>query len=190
MAHFELNGQWMLTSPQRPNLEIPMFIPGDNVSALLQTEQIPDPYFADNENKVRWIEECEWHISREFDVDAFTLSAKQIWMTLTRVDTLATFYVNGELAQTCSNMFTQQRVDIKPHLKQGTNTIRVEFARVDLEGIARAKKLPFPIPSAMGNNQIPHMNLIRKTQCHSGWDWGICLMVSGIYDPIQIDIVN
>ncbi|MCR9414542.1 glycoside hydrolase family 2 protein [Vibrio alginolyticus] len=190
MAHFELNGQWMLTSPQRPNLEIPMFIPGDNVSALLQAEQIPDPYFADNENKVRWIEECEWHISREFDVDAFTLSAKQIWMTLTRVDTLATFYVNGELALTCSNMFTQQRVDIKPHLKQGTNTIRVEFARVDLEGIARAKKLPFPIPSAMGNNQIPHMNLIRKTQCHSGWDWGICLMVSGIYDPIQIDIVN
>ncbi len=44
MAHFELNGQWMLTSPQRPNLEIPMFIPGDNVSALLQAEQIPDPY--------------------------------------------------------------------------------------------------------------------------------------------------
>lgn len=34
MTHFELNGQWMLTSPQRPNLEIPMFIPGDNVSAL------------------------------------------------------------------------------------------------------------------------------------------------------------
>ncbi|MCV5332173.1 hypothetical protein OFD71_28240, partial [Escherichia coli] len=80
--------------------------------------------------------------------------------------------------------------DVKPYLKQGTNTIRVEFARVDLEGIARAKKLPFPIPSAMGNNQIPHMNLIRKTQCHSGWDWGICLMVSGIYDPIQIDVVT
>ncbi|PFG57769.1 beta-mannosidase [Vibrio sp. ES.051] len=190
MTHFELNGQWLLTSPQRPDIEIPMSIPGDNVSALLQAGRIPDPYFADNEDKVRWIEECDWHISREFDLDALGLSAKQVWMTLTRVDTLATFYINGELVLTCSNMFARQRVDIKPYLKQGTNTIRVEFARVDLEGLARAEKLPFPIPSAMGNNQIPHMNLIRKTQCHSGWDWGICLMISGIYDPIQIDEVN
>ncbi len=75
-------------------------------------------------------------------------------MTLTRVDTLATFYVNGELALTCSNMFTQQRVDIKPHLKQGTNTIRVEFARVDLEGIARAKKIA--ISYSIGNGQQPN----------------------------------
>lgn len=51
MAHFELNGQWLLTSPQRPDIEIPMSIPGDNISALLQAERIPDPYFADNETK-------------------------------------------------------------------------------------------------------------------------------------------
>lgn len=190
MAHFELNGTWQLTSPQCPDIDIPMTLPGDNVSALLQAKLISNPYFADNEAKVRWIETCDWHISREFDVDGSVLSAKQVWMTLTRVDTLATFYINGEQALTSSNMFAQQRIDIKPYLKQGTNTIRVEFARVDLEGLERAEKLPFPIPSAMGNNQIPHMNLIRKTQCHSGWDWGICLMVSGIYDPIQIDVVN
>ncbi|EPV1126085.1 beta-mannosidase [Vibrio harveyi] len=190
MAHVELNGMWQLTSPQHPDIDIPMTLPGDNVSALLQAELIPNPYFADNEAKVRWIETCDWHISRQFDVDDAVLFAKQVWMTLTRVDTLATFYINGEQVLTCSNMFAQQCLDIKPYLKQGTNTIRVEFARVDLEGAERAKKLPFPIPSAMGNNQIPHMNLLRKTQCHSGWDWGICLMVSGIYDPIQIDVVE
>ncbi|MEP8023661.1 glycoside hydrolase family 2 protein, partial [Vibrio parahaemolyticus] len=190
MAQIELNGTWQLTSPQRPDIDIPMNLPGDNVSALLQAELIPNPYFADNEAKVRWIEACDWHIERQFEVGDSTLCASHIWMTLTRVDTLAQFFINGERVLTSSNMFAQQRVDIKPYLKQGTNTIRVEFARVDLEGIARAKKLPFPIPSAMGNNQIPHMNLIRKTQCHSGWDWGICLMVSGIYDPIQIDVVT
>ncbi|WGV98392.1 glycoside hydrolase family 2 protein [Vibrio sp. YMD68] len=190
MAHFELNGTWQLTSPQRPDINIPMTLPGDNVSALLHAGVIPNPYFADNEKKARWIEECEWHISRQFDVVQQVLSAKQVWMTLMRVDTLATFYINGQKVLTCGNMFAQQRVDIRPYLKQGENSIQVEFARVDLEGLERAKKLPFPIPSAMGNNQIPHMNLIRKAQCHSGWDWGICLMVSGIYDPIQIEIVN
>ncbi|PMJ91719.1 glycoside hydrolase family 2 protein [Vibrio sp. 10N.261.55.A7] len=190
MSQFELDGTWRLTSPQRPDIHIPMTLPGDNVTALLEADLIPNPYLADNESKVRWVEECEWQISREFEVDTSVMSAQQVWMTLTRVDTLATFYINDEKALVCSNMFAQQRVDIKPFLKQGTNSIRVAFARVDLEGIKRAKNLPFPIPSAMGNNQIPHMNLIRKTQCHSGWDWGICLMVSGIYDPIQLDVVS
>nr|WP_232055239.1 hypothetical protein [Vibrio taketomensis] len=81
-------------------------------------------------------------------------------------------------------------MDIKSFLTLGSNTIEIHFDRVDLAGLERAKKLPFAIPSAMGNNQIPHMNLIRKTQCHSGWDWGICLMVSGIYDPMKVDVID
>ena len=100
MAQIELNGTWQLTSPHRPDIDIPITLPGDNVSALLQAELIPNPYFADNEAKVRWIETCDWHISREFDVDGSVLSAKQVWMTLTRVDTLANFYINGEQALT------------------------------------------------------------------------------------------
>ena len=31
-----------------------------------------------------------------------------------------------------------------------------------------------------------HRNLIRKTQCHGGWDWGPCLMVSRVYGAIYI----
>ncbi len=143
MAQIELNGTWQLTSPQRSDIDIPMNLPGDNVSALLQAELIPNPYFADNEAKVRWIEACDWHIERQFEVGDSTLRASHIWMTLTRVDTLAQFFINGERVLTSSNMFAQQRVDIKPYLKQGTNTIRVEFARVDLEGIARAKNCHF-----------------------------------------------
>ncbi len=190
MAYLELNGMWQLTSPQRPDINIPMSLPGDNVTALLEADLIPNPYFADNEKQTRWIEECEWHLSRQFEVDAHTLNAKQIMLTLTRVDTLATFYINGEQVLKCGNMFDQYRLDIKSFLTLGSNTIEIHFARVDLAGLERAKKLPFAIPSAMGNNQIPHMNLIRKTQCHSGWDWGICLMVSGIYDPIKVDVID
>ncbi len=29
-----------------------------------------------------------------------------------------------------------------------------------------------------------HRNLVRKAQCHSGWDWGPCLMTCGIYGNI------
>ncbi len=46
-----------------------------------------------------------------------------------------------------------------------------------------AQKRDYRIPQ-VGNLQIPHFNLLRKVQCHGGWDWGICLAVSGIYRSI------
>jgi len=127
-AEINLNGEWRLTSPQRPDICVPMPIPGDNVSALLQAGIIDDPYWGENEKQAQWIAEVDWHIERS------------LWL--------------------------------------------------DESLLQRAKALPFVIPSAMGNNQLPNMNLIRKTQCHSGWDWGICLMVSGIYDDIELQVVN
>ena len=32
----------------------------------------------------------------------------------------------------------------------------------------------------------PHLNLIRKTLCHGGWDWGIQLLVSGVYSSVRL----
>lgn len=35
MAQIELNGAWQLTSPHRPDIDIPITLPGDNVSAFV-----------------------------------------------------------------------------------------------------------------------------------------------------------
>ena len=42
---------------------------------------------------------------------------------------------------------------------------------------AKADALPYPIPhmGALAGAKIPHFNLLRKAQCHGGWDWGISL---------------
>ena len=32
----------------------------------------------------------------------------------------------------------------------------------------------------------PHRNLVRKAQCMGGWDWGPCLMTSGLYDGVRL----
>ncbi|HAT8499294.1 TPA: glycoside hydrolase family 2 protein [Vibrio vulnificus] len=189
-AELNLNGEWRLTSPQRPDISVPMIIPGDNVSALLHAGIIDDPYWGENEKQAQWIAQVDWHIERSLWLDESLLQAQAIWMTLTRVDTLMTLFINEHKVLECSNMFARHQVDIRPFLQRGENQVRAEFRRVDQEANQRAKALPFVIPSAMGNNQLPHMNLIRKTQCHSGWDWGICLMVSGIYDEIELQAVN
>lgn len=191
MTRINLNGDWLLTSEQKPEVEVTMQVPGDNYSALLKAGVINDPYWGCNEQEVQWVRECEWQISRAFELSQQQLSSKQLLLCLSRLDTVAKLVINGTEVDTFSNMFVARRVDIKPYVQLGVNTICITFTPAHLEAKNRTVPLPFPIPSSMGsNNQIPHMNLLRKTQCHSGWDWGICLVVSGIYDDVFISVVN
>ena len=62
----------------------------------------------------------------------------------------------------------------------GKNTLRIEIASAEIAAEKEAKRLPYAIPHNYWPVQSPHRNLIRKVQCHSGWDWGPCLMVAGI----------
>lgn len=190
MSQVSLNGDWTLTSPTHSQLSIPMSVPGDNYHALLKANIITDPYQETNETLVQWVRECDWHLSRTFSLSQQELNASSLLLNLSRLDTLANVFINGELVLRSTNMFQLHRIDIKPFAVLGDNRIEVHFSRADEEGKQRANTLPMPIPWAVGNNQVPHMNLIRKTQCHSGWDWGICLLVSGIYDPIYIDVID
>src|SRR5208283_2668056 len=66
------------------------------------------------------------------------------------------------------------------HLEAGTNTLRVLFTSAENAAAAEARKLPYPVPHIKNPVQSMHRNLVRKVQCHSGWDWGPCLMVAGI----------
>lgn len=187
MSFISLDGDWQLTSPQNPEVVVPMMLPGDNHHALVSSAVIPHPYYATNETSVQWVAQCDWHIERTFIVTDDDLDCEALELVISRVDTLASVWINGERVLSCSNMFQQYRVDIKGSLCLGENRIEVRFDRADLEAERRAKEQPFFVPWAVGNNQVPYMNLLRKTQCHSGWDWGICLVVCGIYDSILIE---
>ncbi|MDD1784169.1 glycoside hydrolase family 2 protein [Enterovibrio sp. ZSDZ35] len=190
MSQFNLDGVWQLSSLTNPDVTAPITLPGDVHSALLAAEIIPDPYLGCNETQVQWVGEHDWQMTRTFNIDANVLEAQQVDLILSMVDTMAQIEVNGVTALHCSNMFRHYRRDIRPLLREGENYICVTLNRADIEAKARAERLPFPVPWAVGNNQVPHMNTLRKTQCHAGWDWGICLLVSGIYDSIRIQPIS
>ncbi|MGF1765809.1 glycoside hydrolase family 2 protein [Enterovibrio makurazakiensis] len=190
MTMLKLDGEWALTSLTDASIVAPIMLPGDVHSALLAADIIPDPYLGCNETKVQWVGEHDWLLEKTFIVDADLLDAKAVDLTLSMVDTMAEIVLNDETILLCSNMFRHYRRDVRPFLRDGENTLRVTLKRADIEAKARAERLPFPVPWAVGNNQIPHMNTLRKTQCHSGWDWGICLLVSGIYDSIRLQAIS
>lgn len=183
MRILDLSGRWTLKSGKHV---IPAQVPGDNVSALLAARQIPDPYRADHELQVQWVGREDWVYEREFRVPAALLSEKAVFLNCDGLDTVATIYINGRRVTRSENMFTRVRVEVKKFLRAGANTIQIEFVSPEKTAVAAAKRLPYPIPTGSAPVFSPHRNLVRKVQCHAGWDWGICLMVSGINGAIYL----
>ncbi|MDD3154488.1 MAG: hypothetical protein PHS41_06440 [Victivallaceae bacterium] len=184
-ASIDLAGQWTLTSPQMPDKSWTATLPGDNYSALLAAGEMPDPYWSDNENAVQHFADCVWEFHRIFEVSQAMLSHAQVFLEMTMVDTFATVTVNGRKCLNTENMFRRYRTDVKKLLKAGDNSIVVTFHPVLAEAEKENREQPFPV--VMNSCcTAPHLNLVRKPHCHGGWDWGIKILASGIYDTVRL----
>ena len=186
MTSIDLAGAWRLHRISTKE-SFPATVSGDTHSALLAAGRIPDPYWGTNELEVQWVGREDWAYERSFDVDAATLEEARIHLTFECLDTLADVSLNGKRVGSADNMFVRWRFDAKRYLRPGKNLLRVVFTSAENAAIAEAKKLPYPVPHVNHPVQSPHRNLIRKVQCHGGWDWGPCLMVSGIPGSASLD---
>ncbi len=153
-------------------------VPFDVHSRLLAEGAIPDPYHRDNETALDWVHEAEWAATRSFDLED---PVGRWTLALDRLDGIAEVRVNDHLVGACESAFVRHDLDITPALTVGRNTIEIRFASASAEAARRAAALPFAIPYVDWNCRIPHVNLLRKSQCDAGWDWNIALMPLGLY---------
>ena len=188
MNCIDLSGKWQLRRADENN-SIAAVVPGDNYSALLAAGIIPDPYFGKNELTVQWVRDYDWEYTREFEVPESLLKCDSVYLNAEMVDTFAVISINGKKAGAADNMFRRYRFEVKKYLQPGRNTIAVLFKSPVKEAQKESTRQPMPIPFT-GCNTVPHMNLIRKVQCHPGWDWGVTLVVSGIYGDFSLNGVN
>ncbi|MBN1698029.1 MAG: glycoside hydrolase family 2 protein [Spirochaetales bacterium] len=184
MIEIDLHGIWQLIRADTGEITAAK-VPGDNYSALYAAGKIEDPYYGTNEEAVQWIREVDWIFRREFEVPGTVLSHTSVVLTCESFDTITGITINGCPVGRTENMFRRYIFDVKGVLKAGTNTIEIRFFSVP--GFARERSASFgrPFPSTK-NSKVPHINFVRKIQCHAGWDWGICLLVSGIYGECSI----
>jgi beta-mannosidase len=185
MNQLSLHGLWTLERTSDGTV-CPAPVPGDNVSALLAAGRIPDPYVGLNEVEVQWIGKEDWAFCRTFTVSPAFLKHEHIVLELESVDTVAEYWINGQKAGESQSMFVPVRLAVRPFLKEGENDLRIVLKSAEATAAALAAALPYPIPHAQFPIQSPHRNLVRKAQCHSGWDWGPCLMVSGLYGAVRL----
>ncbi|MBN9305679.1 MAG: hypothetical protein BGO82_04190 [Devosia sp. 67-54] len=187
-AEIDLAGEYALTSPAHA-AKAAIRLPGDVHTALLDAGLIPDPYFGDNEQAAMWVHATPWTVERRFTASRAEIDG-YLTLTLEGVDTIATILLNGEEVARTQNQFIRYDIDVTGKVRAGANTLRIEFAVTRDVAKARADAHPFPIPFTLNylSNGLPgvHMNFVRKTACHAGWDWGICLMPTGVYGRMAI----
>ena len=178
----DLAGEWRLTSPGSDH-DLSMPIPGDVHSALHAAELIPEPYFGRNEEVVQWVAERDWVIERRFLLD----DAEGDWyLDIDYLDTVATVFVNDVAVLQADNCFRRYRPDVSKALRTGENTIRIVLHSSVTAGAGLQKKQPFYVPYHSGNSPIPNGNMLRKPQCHFGWDWNIAVAPLGLYGTIAL----
>ena len=178
-----LNSGWTLTCPDK-YFAVPFAVPGDVHSALHLAGVIDDPYFRDNEFAVDWVNRSEWIIERNFEVTESQL-ANGNCLLLDQIDCVAKISINNKAVASVESQFVRYHFDVHSFLKVGSNTLKIHFYSAVEEGARRAKELPFELPHS-ANCRLEHSNLLRKTPCHAGWDWNICLMPAGVYGEIQL----
>ncbi len=183
-----LSGDWLLSQLNGTQTS-PFTIPGDVHSSLLATQLIENPYYRENELAVDWVHQQQWQLQRSFQVDQAEVN-KQCILKLDQVDCFASIYVNDQLVGSTSSQFIAYHFDITSQLRTGVNTLRIEFDSTSKMASQAAADFPFELPFLSWNCRVPHTNMVRKTPCHAGWDWNICLMPIGVYGEVVLHFVD
>lgn len=173
-----LNTQWQFHQKGTDNW-FPASIPGNVHTDLISNEQIPDPFYSDNEKKVQWIENEDWEYKTEFVCDKKTISQNHVELKFEGLDTYAKVYLNEILILEADNMFRSWSIDVKNKIKEGKNNLLIVFESAVKKGKAEATKLPYTLP---GDEKI----FTRKAQYQYGWDWGPRLVTCGIWKPVKL----
>lgn len=180
----QLNGAWKFRNASSSSW-LPATVPGCVHTDLLAANQIPDPYYRDNENKVKWIGETDWIYARTFDVSTEFLQQAKVMLHCESLDTITTISINGQEIGRTNNQFRVWEFDIKNALQPGKNEIQIYFKSALLYGQARLKERYIP-NWGIENHKLSGGNYVRKSQCNFGWDWGPQLVTCGILGNIQL----
>ncbi len=185
MNYINLQGKWELCSGDR-KIRTEINLPDDTANALIKSGILPHPYWNRNELAVQWINKQDWVLTRTVHLQEEDTTSPSIRLRIQSMDTVGRIEINGKTAYTSDNMFVPVDISVKEFLQQGSNTFTIYLDSAEQAALDKAESLPYPVPVMYYPVYSPGRNLVRKVQCHSGWDWGPCLMTAGVYGEIAL----
>ncbi|MBP2704568.1 glycoside hydrolase family 2 protein [Microbispora sp. RL4-1S] len=159
---------------------LPASVPGCVHTDLLAAGLIEDPYLDDNETRLTWIGRTAWAYETVFEWDG--TAGERADLVCEGLDTAAAIVLNGVELGTTANMHRSYRFPVRHLLRDGENTLKVQFAPP--YGYAEGRR------AALGDRPGAYAEpyqFIRKMACNFGWDWGPTLVTAGIWRPIGVE---
>lgn len=153
-------------------------VPGCIHTDLLQHDIIPDPFWANNEEQVGWVQDSVW-VYRSFlfiddaDKDSFEIVFEGL-------QTYANIFVNDSLVLKASNMFRKYKVPLSAKNLYDTNELRVEFYPTRWFDSVAQDELGVQLPDKRAFS--------RTAPYQQGWDWGPVLNSCGIWKDVYVQM--
>ena len=183
MQRFCLTGATWRFRDAKQKKWLPAVVPGCVHADLLRTGKIGDPFWANNELDLQWIEECDWEYETSFSLPPALLREKVVELVADGLDTIASISLNGHHVGKTENMFLGGRWSIAPFLKPGKNQLRIRFQSA-MSYIRHTR--PNHVPREI-NDPVGRCTVIRKQQCQFGWDWGPRFVTAGIWRDLRVE---
>lgn len=172
----------------------PATVPGTVHTDLMASGMIPDPFIAQNERMVQWVDKEDWLYSTTFDLDPAVSAADSVSLVFDGLDTYADVFLNDSLILKADNMFRRWEVPVASLLKPSGNNLRILFNSPLKTDIPKYEALGLKYPYPASNDQSENGGVFnkkvsvfaRKAGYHYGWDWGPRLVTSGIWRPVYL----
>ena len=179
-----LNGNWKLTESGKDYI-VRATVPGTVHTDLLKAGQIPDPFYRNNEDSLRYLEDKNWRYTRTFywmEVQQYEI----MQLVCEGLDTYAEIKINGQVIGRSNNMHKQWVYDLSGVLKNGENQIEIIFSSPLNYNREAAERLGYVLPADNEEGALKFSPFCRKAAFHFGWDWAPRMITSGIWKDIFI----
>jgi len=187
MKKIELNNNWKFkivnssNGFEKYNSWMDCDVPGTVHTDLLNIGLIEDPYYEDNELRLRWISKQGWIYKTSFHLPENFDSNSPIILIFEGVDTIAEVWLNEKLIGNFQNMFRTYEFEISKLLKTKNNLLEVKFYSPTKYAEEQEKKYG-KLPVALNSERV----YLRKAQYSFGWDWGPGFPTMGLWKPVYL----
>lgn len=161
-------------------------VPGTVHQDLLRLNQLPDPFYGTNEQKIQWVEDKDWEYRTSFTLTPEQVKYAGAVMSFEGLDTYADVYLNGSLILSADNMFVGYEVPVREVLKAGENRLHIYFYSPVNKVLPQWESNGFDYPADNDHHDKHTSVFTRKAPYHYGWDWGIRMAGCGVWRPVNL----
>lgn len=158
----------------------PAQVPGDITADLYRAGRIQDPMWGLNHKELGWIWDSDFVYETTFDVEEEVWEQDEILLGFDGIDVFAEITLNGKLLGTTENMFLQYTYPVKDLVQKTDNHLVVRMLST------KRKMAEIDTGEYWGIFNTERL-LIRKVQCHFGWDWAPDMPGYGIYRKVWLE---